>query len=137
MSDFHTFFVHFPILLFSAALICDLLHAMGKPKALYLGHWLIILGVLMCIPTILTGLEIPDAAESTDPFVQRHRILGIATGIAGSLYSGLRIAAMWWHLRIRPTFYIGLSVLMVALVSWTSDYGALIKHGDIPSNLVP
>lgn len=125
-GQLHSIFLLFPIILFTAVLICDLTYGMGKEGALKVGHWLVILGLLFCIPTIITGQEAAKSFDPLTPNLPQHLFLGFATGFAASLYAGLRIAVMLWDLRIKSTIYIGLSVLMAALVSWTSDYGALI-----------
>lgn len=128
IGQLHSIFLLFPIILFTAVLICDLTYGMGKQGALKVGHWLVILGLLFCIPTIITGQEAAKSFDPLSPNLQQHLFLGFATGFAASLYAGFRIAAMLWTLRIKSTIYIGLSVLMAALVSWTSDYGALITR---------
>lgn len=127
-GELHPLFVHFPIVLFTSALACDLLNGIGKRGALYVGHWLIIAAVIMCIPTIISGLEISEAHEPSE-LIEKHKFLGFSTGIMGSIYSGLRISVMWWKIYIKPTLYIGFSIIMTAMVSWTADYGALITHG--------
>src|SRR5262245_15477474 len=123
IGQFHSLAVLFPIIIFTAVLICDLLYSFGKNKAFVIGHWLVIAGVISCMPAILTGL---DAAPNFNPennFLQIHRQLGFATGIASSLYAGLRISAMLWTLPISKNWYLFLSLLLLALVSWTCDYG--------------
>jgi uncharacterized membrane protein len=124
----HAIFLHFPIFLFTAALVADLLHYFDNTRASTAGHWLVICAVLMCIPTIITGLAAEIGWNLEDADLIEHRFLGYATGIAGSFYAGLRISAMRWKLPLKPLHYIALSVLMVALVSWTSDYGALLSQ---------
>lgn len=133
IGQFHAFFVHFPIILFTAALVADLLNYFGKSRAFTAGHWLVIAGVVMCIPAIITGLTAAESFDAADVFLVKHRFLGLATGISGSLYAGLRISAMRWQLPLNPAHYLGLSVLMVALVSWTSDYGALVTQTKTPN----
>lgn len=132
VGKFHPLFLHFPIVLFTAALITDLLNYFGKTKAFIAGHWLVIAGVVTCIPTIITGLAAASSFDPTDYLIEKHRDLGFATGISGSLYAGLRISAMLWNLGLKPIHYVGFSVLLVALVSWTSDYGGLITRGTTP-----
>lgn len=134
IGQFHPIFLHFPIVLFVAALVTDILNYYGRSRAFSVGHWLIISGVIMCIPTIITGLAAAEAFDATDPFLEKHRYLGFATGIWGSLYAGLRISAMRWELPLAPKHYLGLSALLVALVWWTSDYGGLVTRGVTPFN---
>ena len=132
IGQFHPLFLHFPIVLFTAALITDLLNYFGKTHVFAAGHWLIIAGVIFCIPTIITGLEASLSFAPDNYLIEKHRFLGFATGITGSFYAGLRISAMLWKLPLKPLHYVFLSVLLVALVSWTSDYGGLITRGTTP-----
>jgi uncharacterized membrane protein len=132
LGQFHPLILHFPIVLFTAALICDLLNYIGVKKTLSVGHWLVITAVLMCIPTIITGLEAAESFDPNDAYIAKHRLLGYVIGVAGSFYAGLRIAAMRWHLHLNPALYAGISLVIVALVSWTSDYGGLITRGVTP-----
>jgi uncharacterized membrane protein len=128
IGQWHSIFLHFPIILFTAALVCDLLNYFNRSKALMAGHWMVIAAVVMCIPAIITGIAAASALDSNDLFLSKHRTLGYSTGMFGSLYAGLRIAVMKWKFNFKPAHYVGLSILMVALVSWTSDYGALFVN---------
>lgn len=126
---FHPVLVHFPIVLLSAALVCDLLNAMGKPTALTVGHWMVIAALVFCIPTILSGLEAAEMQDLSNTIIAKHRSLGITTGVMTSLYSGLRISVMTWKIFLPAKIYVLMSLVMVCLVSWTADYGGLISHG--------
>ena len=126
----HRLLLYFPIFFFIAALVADILNYYGRNRWLVTGHWLIILGWIFCIPTIITGLTAMQGYDLNDYFVYQHRYLGYATGISASLYAGLRISVMIWKLPLRPIHYVVLSALMVALISWASDYGFLIRSVD-------
>lgn len=128
VGQYHALFAIFPLVLFTGALICDLLNTFGKRKALVVGHWLIIIGVILCMPTLLTGLEAAKDFNPDNDLLSMHRKLGFATAISGSLYAGLRISVMIWKIYIRPNLYLGMSILLVALASWTSDYGLLLSN---------
>jgi Predicted membrane protein len=132
IGQYHPLILHFPIVLFAAALVTDILNYFGKSRALYVGHWLVIAGVVTCIPTIITGLAASAGYDVNDPIIVEHRFLGYSTAIFGSFYAGLRISVMRWNLKFRPFYYLVLSVILVALVSWTSDYGGLITRGETP-----
>lgn len=126
IGSYHAFFVHLPIILFSAALVCDLLNYFGKAKAFTAGHWFVIAATLSCIPAIITGLSAAVGYDANDPMLVKHLYLGYGTGVAGSFYSGMRISAMRWGLPLQSYHYVWLSIFMVALASWTSDYGILL-----------
>lgn len=130
VGNFHSYIFYVPTILFMAALICDLFNYFGKQSAFIVGHWLIIFGTIFCIPTIVTGLSAALSHNPNDFFLIKHLHLGYATGISGSFYAGIRISSMYWNLPLLPIHYVWLSLLLVALISWTSDYGALI--GSLP-----
>lgn len=127
IGQYHTFFLYFPVVLFTAAFVADLLNYFGRPGFFKVGHWLIISGVVFCIPVIITGLSAAAAFEPGNYLVEEHGTLGYATGISGSFYAGLRISAMLWKLPLKAIHYVVLSGLLVALVSWASDIGFLIR----------
>lgn len=129
VGQFHAFFWYFPVVLFTAALIADVLYYRGKKRAFVIGHWLVIAGVVSCIPTLLTGLAAEASFDPGNYLIEKHRYLGFATAISGSFYAGLRISAMLWVLPLKPIHYVFLSLLLVALVFWTSDYGGVIALG--------
>jgi len=122
----HALFASLPILLFSAALLCDLLHYFKWRHALVLGHWMVIGAVFLCIPAMITGLAAAAPLDPNTQFLAKHRMLSYMTAICGSFYAGGRIAVMKWKFDVKPTYYIGLSILMVALVSWAGDLGGLL-----------
>jgi uncharacterized membrane protein len=123
----HNIWVYVPIFLFIGALIADIFNYYGRKHAFSFGNWLVILGWIACIPAIMTGLTAMQGYDLNDYFVSQHRYLGYATGVSASLYAGLRISAMIWKLPLKPVHYVVLSALMVALISWASDYGFLIR----------
>lgn len=127
IGNAHFYLVYIPIVLFFGALVADIIYYFRRDRALIFGHWLVIAGVLMCIPALFSGVVLESIYDQNNPILIEHRLLGFTTGVAGSFYAGLRIAAMWWDLKIPPGFYIALSALLFALISWTADYGALIS----------
>jgi uncharacterized membrane protein len=128
----HPVLLHFPIVLFCAALICDLLNGIGKPRALVVGHWMVIIGAIFCLPTILTGLAAAENFDPNDVYVFNHKWFGIATGIFAALYSVLRIGVLFEKWTFFPLVYVFCSVILVSLTLWTSDYGGLITRGKTP-----
>lgn len=128
IGQFHSLAALLPIIIFTAVLICDLIHSFGKRKAFIIGHWLVIAGVIACMPAILTGLEAAQHFKPENDFLETHRWLGFATGVTSSLYAGLRISTMLWDIPISKKWYLVMSILLLALVSWTSDYGILLSN---------
>lgn len=127
IGQFHSLSILLPIIIFTAVLICDLIHSFGKPRAFIIGHWLVIAGVIACMPAILTGLEAAKHFQPENDLLKTHSWLGFATGVSSSLYAGLRISAMLWNLPISKKWYLFMSMLLLALISWTCDYGILLS----------
>jgi uncharacterized membrane protein len=125
IGSYHGITAHFPTVLFAAALICDLLYYFGKLSTLKSGHWLVILGVIACMPALFTGIVAAHEITTPSPVLAKHISLGYMTAIGTSLYAGLRISDRWWQLDVPASLYIMIDVVIIALISWTSDYGWL------------
>lgn len=128
-GGFHPIFIHFPIVLFSAALICDLFNRKG---AFYVGHWLIIAGSIMALPAILTGLEAAENFNSEDHYLYLHKVLGITAGVFGGIYAVLRIGVLYEKWALPQICYLILDVILVSLIYFTSDYGGLLTRPSTP-----
>lgn len=136
IGQWHAILVYLPLALFIGALVADILNYFGRAWAFKLGHVLIVLGVVTCIPAITTGLAAAENYDPTNLFLIKHSSLGYTTGVCGSLYAGLRLSAWWWGLPLLPVHYLGFSALMVALVLWASDYGGLVEQSkNFPKDL--
>lgn len=129
LGIFHPVLVHFPIVLFTLTLICDLLYGMGKTPAFRVAHWMLFGGILMSIPTLVTGWEASESFPPHDPTVQKHMILAFTTVSYALLYGIFRYRALQKQWQIAPLVFVMLSVVLVVLTSWTSNYGGLLSHG--------
>jgi uncharacterized membrane protein len=132
LGQFHPIFIHFPIVLFSCALICDVLYNMNKKGAFYVGHWLIIAGAILFIPTVVTGLYASNNFDSEDPYLFIHKILGISSAIAGIAFAFIRWAAMTEKWVMPSLAYVIISLIIVSMIYWTSDYGGLMTRSSTP-----
>jgi uncharacterized membrane protein len=137
LGTFHPILVHFPIVLFVLTLVCDLLYGIGKPNGWIVGRWMLWGGTLMCIPTVASGIMTAGEFPPTDPLVYKHMLFALSTTSYAFLYSGFCLIALQKPWRILPVFYVALSVILVTLTSWTSDYGGLISHGETPFSQLP
>jgi len=135
VGTFHPLLVHFPIVLFTLTLICDLLYGIGKTKAFMIANWMLLGGIVMCIPTLATGWIASESFPVDDPIlpiVQKHMYFAFTTSSLALIYGLFRLVSILKHWNIYPIVFVGLSVVLVTLVSWTSDYGGLISHGVTP-----
>ena len=129
---FHPILVHFPIALFTVALLCDLLNGIGKSAALPVAHWMIIGGALMCLPTIATGWEAAAAYPPEHPFLHQHRFFALTTSAVGLTYALFRFLVLRKGWQFHPILYVTCSVVLLSLVALTADYGGLVAHGVSP-----
>jgi uncharacterized membrane protein len=130
--NFHPIFVHFPIVLWLAALLFELL-AVGRAsdEMQRIASRLLYLGTLAAVVTILSGL----AAENSVPPGDAQRVLGIHEAImltTTSLALALCIFAFFVRRNftspLRKIMLLGLFVLGVLLVIGT-DRGAQLVYG--------
>jgi|GEM_PF-4951413 len=127
----HPIMVHFPIVLFSLTLMLDMLQTMGFVDSPKPATWLLTLGVLFLIPTLISGWEASYAFPKEDPMVREHLIRALFLTPYALLYAIMRLFG-----REAPSIvYIGLSVVLVGLTYWTSNYGGILTHGETPFSL--
>jgi uncharacterized membrane protein len=134
VGQFHPLVLHFPIVLFTATLVCDMWAYFRRLENYSAGTWLLVAGLISCAPTLLKGLAASAGMDPDDIILAKHRTLAFTTASFASFYVGLRIALMWWKVDFPGSFYVGLSIIMVALVTWTADYGGLITRPATPFN---
>jgi uncharacterized membrane protein len=91
MPNFHPQFVHFPIALFSAGLLCDLLGSVLKRESLRnAGWWCQVLGMAGIAGAIVTGLHAESTVvhdEASHGIMETHeRLAFAAAGIFALLF---------------------------------------------------
>jgi uncharacterized membrane protein len=130
--NYHPVFVHFPIVLWLAALLFELLAVWrGSDEMQRTAARMLYLGTLAAIVTVLTGL----AAQSSVPPGDAERIVGIHETLmltATSLAAGLCLVAFFsrnsFTAQMRRVMLLGLAVLAALLVIGT-DRGAQLVYG--------
>jgi len=127
IAQLHSIFFIFPLVCFGGALVADILHYFGKLKSLTWGFWFVIVGVIFCVPTIVTGLANGENYDINNPIFTKHRFFAYATAIFASSYTGLRISFKLWKIPLKPVHFIILSAFLFALTWLTVDYGLLIN----------
>jgi uncharacterized membrane protein len=130
--NFHPIFVHFPIVLWLAALLFELLAVTKASEEMQrTAARLLYLGTLGAIVTVLSGL----AAQESVPPGDAHRIVGIHETlmlISTSLAVGLCLVAFFARKnftgQLRRVMLLGLIILGV-LVTIGADRGAQLVYG--------
>jgi uncharacterized membrane protein len=125
--NYHPIFVHFPIALWLAALLFELLALGAKGEEMHrTACWLLYLGTLAGVVTVLTGLLAEDAvplgpARAVMEFHEEMMLVTFFLAVALSLFALLsrrRLAG-----RLRRVFLAGLIALGV-LLTIGADRGA-------------
>ncbi len=125
-GDLHPLFVHFPIALLFVALAIDLLYLFGKAQ--HPSHWFVIIAAAIAIPTVITGLLTSDE-HMDNPYVLIHRNWALVTLTYTVLHAFFRIYAMQSRKFISAYLFVVLSLINVALVTITAEYGGSITRG--------
>lgn len=124
LAQWHPWVVHFPIVLFSLTLMLDMLSAMRMIES-KVGSWTLALGLFFLIPAVITGWEASHALPKNDPALQSHLLRALFLVPYAVLYTVMRFFG-----RPAPSLiYIALSLVLVGLTYWTSDYGGILSKG--------
>ncbi len=130
--NFHPMFVHFPIVLWLAALLFQLLALWRASDEMQrMTARMLYLGTLAAVVTVFTGL----AAENSVPPGDAMRAVGIhetlmliSTSLAGALCMLAFIARNNFTAQLRKVMLVGLVVLAV-LLTIGADRGAQLVYG--------
>ena len=128
IGQWHSTMVHVPIVLFSLTLLLDMLYMMGLIDSPKFAKWTLALGTLFLVPTLITGWESSYNFPKEDPTVRSHMLRAFFLAPYAFLYTIMRLFGRQSHTII----YIALSVVLVGLTYWTSDYGGILTHGSTP-----
>jgi len=130
--NFHPVFVHFPIVLWLAALLFELLAVWrGSDELQRTAARMLYLGTLAAIVTALTGLAAQDSVPPGDarPVVQLHETLMLsATSLAIALCILAFLARKTFTAQLRKLMLLGL-VILAALMVIGTDRGAQLVYG--------
>ncbi len=132
VENVHPLIVHFPIALWSVALLFWALGLRGRAELWRTGRWLVYLGALAGLAAVATGLLAADRIGHDTPghdLVHVHRNFMIA---ATALGSATAVLAWAWRERgeprVRAVLLAGLA-LTAAVCALGADRGALLVYG--------
>ncbi|MGO8674213.1 MAG: DUF2231 domain-containing protein [Capsulimonadaceae bacterium] len=134
MSEFHGAVTHFPIAMLIAALAFDIgAPLFRKPEWRIVSFWLLVVAVVSCIPSLMSGWVIGNQFYGKVPhppdIYVRHRFAAFATSIAATLL-------LAWRIGVKDKPSTGALVGLVTLtflacvgVSYTGYLGGLMTMG--------
>jgi uncharacterized membrane protein len=127
-GDLHTALLHFPIVLFWTALIYDLLGWIWKVRAYPAGHWIVVIATALVVPTVITGLMHSQDHQQTATLLA-HRNWGLVTLTFSIPHAFFRLMLILKKMPIKGSLLVIFSVVNVAMVSLTADYGEKYTFG--------
>jgi uncharacterized membrane protein len=146
LENIHPLFVHFPIAFFSAFFLIDFLGATTKKSQWrYVASWLLYLGTISAIFTVIAGLIAADSVEHGEDvhaLMERHEHIGIAILSLSLFLSAWRLKKWGLNSVTGNTAFLGLAGFLCVLLSLGADlgglmvyqYGVSVKSGSSNSN---
>ncbi len=133
MDNIHPLFVHFPIAFFFAFFIFELLGTcLKKAQWRYLASWLLYLGTIAAVFTVLAGLfaaETVEHGEDVHEIMETHEHIGIAVLSLALFLSAWRLKQWGMQSSGSNSLFIGLAGLLCLLISLGADLGGLMVYG--------
>ena len=135
LENIHPLFVHFPIAFFAGFFLVDFLGvATKKAQWRYVASWLLYLGTISAIFTVIAGLFAADSVEHGEDvhaLMERHEHIGVAVLSLSLFLSGWRLKLWGLHSATGNTAFLGLAGFLCALLFLGADLGGLMvyQHG--------
>jgi len=133
LLNYHPLFVHFPIALWTAALLFEVSARVMKQDALHRAACAVLaLGAIAAVPAVLSGWSaqaaVPDAGPANDVKEVHENLMIMASILSGILAAfGLFILPRKPGAEMRAAFLAGLVVLF-GLMAAGADRGALLVY---------
>ena len=132
----HVVLIHFPIALFIAAVVFDLIAFWTKRRAFAdAAYYNLLVAALATIPTLVTGIiawQLQLEGQRLRGLLLQHFLLGIL--------SGALICLVWWlHFRARrkmsepPAYRFLIETIAVLVVIATAHLGGFLSGVNVPS----
>ena len=132
MANIHPLFVHFPVALLNSFFLIELLGVLLKKGEIRIAAtWMLYLGTLGALGTVLTGLWAASTVPHSDvvhSIIARHRNFGITVLVLGTVLSIWRIIAHGRFSRKGQVVHIVITFIMVATLGFGADLGGLMVY---------
>jgi uncharacterized membrane protein len=132
MDNIHPLFVHYPIAFFTAFFLMDFIGAMAKKAQWrYVASWLLYLGTVAAIFTVIAGLFAADSVEHGEDvheIMERHEHIGIAVLSLSLFLSAWRMKQWGMHSALGNTVFLSLAGFLCLILSLGADLGGLMVY---------
>ena len=132
MDNIHPMLVHFPIALFTSFFLMDLIGVIAKKSQWrYVASWLLYLGTVAAIFTVIAGLFAADSVVHGDDvhgIMERHERIGISVLSLALFLSAWRLKGWGMNSASGKTAFLGASSLLFFLLALGADLGGLMVY---------
>lgn len=132
IDNIHPLFVHFPIAFFTAFFVVDFFGAIGrKLQWRYVASWLLYLGTIAAIFTVIAGLFAADSVEHGEDvheLMERHEHIGISVLSLSLFLSAWRLKQWGLHSVTANMVFLGSSGFLCLLLALGADLGGLMVY---------
>ena len=132
MENIHPMLVHFPIAFFTAFFVIDCIGVVAKKTQWrYVAAWLLYLGTIAAIFTVIAGLFAANSVAHGDEvhdILERHEHIGIAVLSLSLFLSAWRLKQWGMHSRGTNAVFLGLAGFLCFLLSLGADLGGLMVY---------
>jgi uncharacterized membrane protein len=132
MENIHPLLVHFPIAFFTAFFFIDCIGAVAnKTQWRYVAAWLLYLGTIAAIFTVIAGLFAANSVAHGDEvhdIMERHEHIGIAVLSLSLFLSAWRLKQWGMHSRGTNAVFLGLAGFLCFLLALGADLGGLMVY---------
>ncbi|CAG7857171.1 hypothetical protein MCAMS1_01906 [biofilm metagenome] len=132
MDNIHPLFVHYPIAFISVFFLVDVIATLAKqPQWRYVASWLLYLGTVAALFTVIAGLFAADSVEHNEDvheLMERHEHFGIAVLSLGLFLSGWRLKKWGFNSITGNAIFLSLSGLLCLLLTLGADLGGLMVY---------
>lgn len=132
MDNIHPLFVHYPIAFFTAFFLVDFIGVIAKKAQWrYVASWLLYLGTVAAIFTVIAGLfaaESVEHGEDVHDIMERHEHIGIAVLSLSLFLSAWRLKKWGLHSASANSLFLCLAGFLCLLLSLGADLGGLMVY---------
>jgi uncharacterized membrane protein len=132
LENIHPLLVHFPIAFFTAFFLIDCIGTVAKKTQWrYVAAWLLYLGTIAAIFTVIAGLFAANSVEHGEDvhdIMERHEHIGIAVLSLSLFLSAWRLKQWGMHSSGTNAVFLALAGFLCFLLSLGADLGGLMVY---------